>query len=714
MNRFHKILSNGLIGLNVLLIFCLIFESKLTIPLFLQPLGRMHPLFLHLPIGLFVGLVLLQLFKKEFEANTFTKIFSLLAGTTALFAVATALLGLFLSNESSYSVDQLFWHKWTGVAFSLIAYVIYLFPSIQNPKIEWGLIASAVVAMMAAGHIGGEITHGEGFLFEAFQKEEKIEISDSSNIYTAKIFPILKDKCVQCHNDQKVKGELNMSTLAKLMKGGKNGFLWKAGDALNSHMIQRALLPLDDKEHMPPKGKAQLTDYEIQLLTAWINAGAATDKTIGDFKSNTIFYQLVMGEGEAAFTPAKVYTFSAASESDIEAANTPFCSVYPIAFGSPALEVKFFVSQKFDIETLKNLKKVGDQIVSLNLAKMPLSDKDLSTITGFKNLEYLNLNGTDLTGATLAELAKLTNLKSLAISNTKITAQNMEQLKSLKNLSELYVWEAPMNKKLKEDLQKATPSLAIFEGFDPSNEAPLKLNKPSLSNENTVVKKSEKIELEHVLQGVEIRYTLDGTDPDSLTGTIYKQPIAIEKYTKIKAVAVKDGWYASEVFETDFYISSITPISSTLLTTPNDKYKANGGATLIDLKKGDIFNFKDNNWLGYKDTDLESLFEFEKPENLSNISISYLSVQDGFIMPPTSVEFWGGNDKNKLKLIKTIRPEQLTKEEGAKSVGVGADLPKGSNYKFIKIIAKPIAKLPSWHKGKGQKGWVFVDEVFFN
>jgi hypothetical protein len=35
------------------------------------------------------------------------------------------------------------------------------------------------------------------------------------------------------------------------------------------------------------------------------------------------------------------------------------------------------------------------------------------------------------------------------------------------------------------------------------------------------------------------------------------------------------------------------------------------------------------------------------------------------------------------------------------------------NYRYIEIEAVNIQKLPGWHRGKGEKGWVFVDEVFF-
>ena len=70
------------------------------------------------------------------------------------------------------------------------------------------------------------------------------------------------------------------------------------------------------------------------------------------------------------------------------------------------------------------------------------------------------------------------------------------------------------------------------------------------------------------------------------------------------------------------------------------------------------------------------------------------------------------NAKN-MKLLGRIVPEQPTK--------VIATLIKGFECKFntatvnyIKIIGNPVAKLPAWHPGKGDKAWIFVDEVLVN
>ena len=49
-----------------------------------------------------------------------------------------------------------------------------------------------------------------------------------------------------------------MTTEEKILEGGKNGPIWKSGDALNSHIIENINLPEDEKKHMPPKGKPQV------------------------------------------------------------------------------------------------------------------------------------------------------------------------------------------------------------------------------------------------------------------------------------------------------------------------------------------------------------------------------------------------------------------------------------------------------------------------
>ena len=715
MAQFNKISSYLLIFFNVLLVFLLIFEGKVAIPLYMSPLGRMHPLLLHLPIGFAVFLLVFYYFRKDIDTDSFQKIFRTLLNLTAISASIVALFGFFLSKEGGFDENNLAVHKWVGVAVSIFSLGLSVFyEPIKfhlNSSGSWAL----VIFMAVAGHFGANITHGDNYLFETISgKEEKKIFTENNSLFEATVYPIFEAKCISCHNNQKIKGELNMVNIQKLMKGGKNGPIWVAGDALKSHLIERANLPIDDKKHMPPRGKTQLTETELVILTSWINEGADVKKAIKNYTANSKIKALAMSSlsAVALAKPEKTYTFSAASETEIEGVNNPYCTVFPIANNSPALEADFFVSKKFDIKSLENLSKVSKQIVVLNLSKMPIKDANLKLIGNFPNLEKLILNATDITGAGLSQLKSCKNLSSLAVSGTKISAKDLENILSLPSLKEVFVWDTPIPNMQLAELSKKFPKINIEKGFVAQAGEILKLNPPTLINEEFVLKSNTAITLKHNLKNVAIHYTTDGTEPDSTTKTIYNKPIMSTGSFQFKAIATKEGWYASQKISKYFFKSGYLPDTVYLQNQPNPKYLAGGNKALYDLKKGMIDN---NNvaWLGFKETDMNALFEFKNEQPISGITVSYLKNIGSYIMPPTSVEVWAGSSKENLKLIQKNIPKQAETGEISEILGLNISFPKGP-YKYIKIVAKPLKKLPNWHQGKGQPAWIFVDEVLFN
>jgi hypothetical protein len=86
----------------------------------------------------------------------------------------------------------------------------------------------------------------------------------------------------------------------------------------------------------------------------------------------------------------------------------------------------------------------------------------------------------------------------------------------------------------------------------------------------------------------------------------------------------------------------------------------------------------------------------------------------GFIFPPVRIEVWGGASEKSLKLLKVITPEMPVKET-PNSENLVFDAPfETQDLSCIKLVARPLSKLPAWHPGKGEKAWIFVDEVFVN
>ncbi len=720
MKLVQRILSNIIFFIQVLLIFLLLFQQKMVLPAWLQSVGRMHPLLLHLPIGFLLLAGLLWLFRKNFDTNTFHTIFSFALHLTAFAASAAALMGFFLSCEEGYEPGLLSLHQWTGVGVSFLACILlllYQYSPGRRLLISTTMLCS-IILLIVAGHYGATLTHGEGYVWQPLRGDEIEDdiITDSTDLFTAAVKPVLKAKCFSCHNERKAKGELVMTSVEKLLKGGKEGPIWIPGDPLNSHIIQAAQLPLENKKHMPPEGKAQLTPEEIALLHAWIQSGADMKKALKDYDAGDTLHMLAARfiKTKEQETVSPQYSFAAASPATVEKLNDPFLALYPLAQNSPALQADFYIRQKFDRKKLEALSAVKEQLVSLNLSNMPVKDEDMKIISKFVNLEKLILNNTDVTGKTLADLHKLSKLRSLSLAGTKVDKSISSALSLFPALKEVFTWNTAIKPEEIAALQSQIKTVKVVYGFVPDNKEILKLTPPILVNENTVLNGNENILLKHHLPGVAIRYSLDGSVPDSNASTVYKDAISINQFTVIRARAVKEGWYSSEPVDYYFFKKGIQPATAELINPTNELYKGNGALSLTDGVKGDINNFRDAAWLGFREKPFAAYFYFDNlPAPLSNMTLSFGKNVDSYIMPPMKVEVWGGNDKSSMKLLKSVLPEQPVKTEPGKIAGLNVSFTP-SQYKCYKVVAIPVAKLPAWHQGKGDKGWVFVDEVFFN
>ena len=108
------------------------------------------------------------------------------------------------------------------------------------------------------------ITHGA---------ELKLPVNDaeSTRFFEEKVRPLLVDKCFQCHDDKKQKGDLRLDSRAAMLLGGENGPAIVPGDIENSTIV-KAIRYDDLAFQMPPKRK--MKDEDIATLTRWIKLGA--------------------------------------------------------------------------------------------------------------------------------------------------------------------------------------------------------------------------------------------------------------------------------------------------------------------------------------------------------------------------------------------------------------------------------------------------------
>ncbi len=89
--------------------------------------------------------------------------------------------------------------------------------------------------------------------------------------YQETIRPLFQDSCLNCHNPDKHKAGLDLSTYEATMDGSDNGKVVESGDAEKSLLYQ--VLTHEQEPYMP-KGGDKLPDAEIETIRQWIASNA--------------------------------------------------------------------------------------------------------------------------------------------------------------------------------------------------------------------------------------------------------------------------------------------------------------------------------------------------------------------------------------------------------------------------------------------------------
>jgi uncharacterized membrane protein len=431
-----------------------------------EVIGRFHPLLVHLPIGiLLLAIALDWLSRKErfILLQPAIPIILLIGAFTALFSCIT---GYLLSQSGEYDGDTVGWHQWMGISLMLVSF-LYAWIKIQIENETYSKVISviALVLLTITGHLGGSLTHGEDYLTEGlFSKSTSTDFSkidiEKAKYYSDLVQPILESKCYSCHNASKQKGKLRLDERDYILKGGKGGVVLVAHKVDESEMMDRLLLPMDEKKHMPPKEKTQLNITEIEILKNWIASGADFEKTISDLKQVNQIRAILNSGMETKLSDVPIEEVNAADEVSITKLKQLEVMVVPVAQNSNYLSVNLINTTNIDsaLLILQNLKR---QVIWLKAGSTTIKDTHLKSIGSLTNLTRLNLDDTKLTGEVLNDLKPLTHLLYLNLSNTQMLASSVISLSSIKDLQSLYLYNTLIKSEELPTLQKVFPSTKI-------------------------------------------------------------------------------------------------------------------------------------------------------------------------------------------------------------------------------------------------------------
>ncbi len=235
------------------------------------------------------------------------------------------------------------------------------------------------------------------------------------------------------------------------------------------------------------------------------------------------------------------------------------------------------------------------------------------------------------------------------------------------------------------------------------------LSKPLMRIEGgNLFRKSTTVRMEFRLEGAHIHYTLDGTEP-TIESKKYRRPLKVKSNNVIKARVFKEGFTPSETLESHVFKLGDPIQSIEISPQPPEAYAGDGSATLIDQQAGST-NFRDGKWLGYNKGPVVVILDLGKHKTVEEIIISSLSSPGSWIMNPSLIQSFFSHDGIHFQNGESIAPTPLTtSDKGGKTYYQLAGSENKSRY--IKLVLQPIEQLPDWHPGKGNPGWLFIDEI---
>ena len=91
--------------------------------------------------------------------------------------------------------------------------------------------------------------------------------------YYRQLVPVFKRSCSGCHHPGKLKGDLDLTSHAAILKGGKHGLILDLTNSVKSTLLEE----ITGEEPSMPKEGDPLSKEEVALIGRWISEGAKDD-----------------------------------------------------------------------------------------------------------------------------------------------------------------------------------------------------------------------------------------------------------------------------------------------------------------------------------------------------------------------------------------------------------------------------------------------------
>ncbi len=207
-----------------------------------------------------------------------------------------------------------------------------------------------------------------------------------------------------------------------------------------------------------------------------------------------------------------------------------------------------------------------------------------------------------------------------------------------------------------------------------------------------------------------IHYTIDGSEP-TVNSPEYTGTLKLKGNCTLQAVAVRPTGN-SRVLTEKINMNKATLKPVTVLQPVNKKYGFKGAPTLVDGLQGN-FNYKTGRWIAFYGNDMEAVVDLQQPTEISSAEIATCVEKGDWIFDARGFAVEISEDgKNYTRVASEDYPAM--KKEDRNGIFNHKLVFDPVTTRYVKVIAKSERQIPEWHGGKGNLGFLFVDEIVLN
>ena len=204
-----------------------------------------------------------------------------------------------------------------------------------------------------------------------------------------------------------------------------------------------------------------------------------------------------------------------------------------------------------------------------------------------------------------------------------------------------------------------------------------------------------------------IHYTLDGTEPTAAS-PIVDSVLSINENCMLQAIAIRPTGNSRILSEKiAFCKSTCKPIVAN--QPVNKQYEFKGVSTLTDGLKGNG-NYKTGRWIAFYRNDMDVTIDLQQPTEISSVTFSTCVEKGDWVFDVRGITIEVSDDgKNFTKVFSEEYPEM--KETDRNGLYEHKQTFEPVKTRYVHIVGLSEHSIPAWHGGKGNSGFLFVDEI---